>query len=159
MLLRLHDLLASLSLFPSFPGSPSATMASALARNISASSSSRRGFGPGHGFLKLPLGVDPTVLQSQNGVDCPRQVHSVLTVGEVRRKLASEFSRTTPRNPWKPCCNLAGRWTHLSLIHISEPTRLLSISYAVFCLKKKKKQTKKYSIKQAENAEIDKRRM
>src|SRR5678816_3018022 len=30
------------------------------------------------------------------------------------------------------------RW-HLSLIHISEPTRLLSISYAVFCLKKKKK--------------------
>eukprot|EP00658_Telonema_sp_P-2_P067687 TRINITY_DN56618_c0_g1_i1.p1 TRINITY_DN56618_c0_g1~~TRINITY_DN56618_c0_g1_i1.p1 ORF type:complete len:100 (-),score=19.45 TRINITY_DN56618_c0_g1_i1:45-344(-) len=32
------------------------------------------------------------------------------------------------------------RWRvlHLSLIHISEPTRLLSISYAVFCLKKKK---------------------
>eukprot|EP00658_Telonema_sp_P-2_P059771 TRINITY_DN48899_c0_g1_i1.p3 TRINITY_DN48899_c0_g1~~TRINITY_DN48899_c0_g1_i1.p3 ORF type:complete len:134 (+),score=41.04 TRINITY_DN48899_c0_g1_i1:142-543(+) len=29
---------------------------------------------------------------------------------------------------------------YLSLIHISEPTRLLSISYAVFCLKKKKKQ-------------------
>ena len=29
--------------------------------------------------------------------------------------------------------------TPLSLIHISEPTRLLSISYAVFCLKKKKK--------------------
>src|SRR5674536_189571 len=28
---------------------------------------------------------------------------------------------------------------NLSLIHISEPTRLLSISYAVFCLKKKKK--------------------
>src|SRR5678815_107701 len=28
----------------------------------------------------------------------------------------------------------------LSLIHISEPTRLLSISYAVFCLKKKNKQ-------------------
>src|SRR5674536_398074 len=33
-----------------------------------------------------------------------------------------------------------GRPAHrLSLIHISEPTRLLSISYAVFCLKKKKK--------------------
>ena len=30
----------------------------------------------------------------------------------------------------------------LSLIHISEPTRLLSISYAVFCLKKKKKNKK-----------------
>eukprot|EP00658_Telonema_sp_P-2_P017711 TRINITY_DN16903_c0_g1_i3.p1 TRINITY_DN16903_c0_g1~~TRINITY_DN16903_c0_g1_i3.p1 ORF type:complete len:1394 (-),score=437.87 TRINITY_DN16903_c0_g1_i3:63-4244(-) len=32
---------------------------------------------------------------------------------------------------------------NLSLIHISEPTRLLSISYAVFCLKKKKKQKQK----------------
>eukprot|EP00658_Telonema_sp_P-2_P052367 TRINITY_DN4056_c0_g2_i8.p1 TRINITY_DN4056_c0_g2~~TRINITY_DN4056_c0_g2_i8.p1 ORF type:complete len:102 (+),score=31.91 TRINITY_DN4056_c0_g2_i8:138-443(+) len=31
----------------------------------------------------------------------------------------------------------------LSLIHISEPTRLLSISYAVFCLKKKKKLEKR----------------
>src|SRR5450756_2721221 len=30
----------------------------------------------------------------------------------------------------------------LSLIHISEPTRLGMISYAVFCLKKKKKQKK-----------------
>ena len=29
-------------------------------------------------------------------------------------------------------------FSYLSLIHISEPTRLLSISYAVFCLKKKK---------------------
>ena len=29
----------------------------------------------------------------------------------------------------------------LSLIHISEPTRLLSISYAVFCLKKKTQPT------------------
>ena len=29
----------------------------------------------------------------------------------------------------------------LSLIHISEPTRRTPISYAVFCLKKKKKQT------------------
>ena len=27
---------------------------------------------------------------------------------------------------------------HLSLIHISEPTRRTPISYAVFCLKKKK---------------------
>eukprot|EP00658_Telonema_sp_P-2_P082439 TRINITY_DN8716_c0_g1_i3.p1 TRINITY_DN8716_c0_g1~~TRINITY_DN8716_c0_g1_i3.p1 ORF type:complete len:312 (-),score=88.40 TRINITY_DN8716_c0_g1_i3:44-979(-) len=33
----------------------------------------------------------------------------------------------------------------LSLIHISEPTRLLSISYAVFCLKKKKNTKQKIS--------------
>eukprot|EP00658_Telonema_sp_P-2_P064318 TRINITY_DN5325_c0_g1_i1.p1 TRINITY_DN5325_c0_g1~~TRINITY_DN5325_c0_g1_i1.p1 ORF type:complete len:113 (-),score=31.46 TRINITY_DN5325_c0_g1_i1:70-408(-) len=34
----------------------------------------------------------------------------------------------------------------LSLIHISEPTRLLSISYAVFCLKKKKKKKTKVGL-------------
>eukprot|EP00658_Telonema_sp_P-2_P069208 TRINITY_DN58315_c0_g1_i1.p1 TRINITY_DN58315_c0_g1~~TRINITY_DN58315_c0_g1_i1.p1 ORF type:complete len:219 (-),score=38.35 TRINITY_DN58315_c0_g1_i1:80-736(-) len=34
----------------------------------------------------------------------------------------------------------------LSLIHISEPTRLLSISYAVFCLKKKKLELNKYNV-------------
>src|SRR5665648_549310 len=33
----------------------------------------------------------------------------------------------------------------LSLIHISEPTRLGMISYAVFCLKKKKKKNKKHT--------------
>src|SRR5665648_1122863 len=41
---------------------------------------------------------------------------------------------------------LLEKHTNLSLIHISEPTRLGMISYAVFCLKKKKKkkqQTKK----------------
>src|SRR5450756_3081145 len=37
----------------------------------------------------------------------------------------------------------ARRPRHLSLIHISEPTRLGMISYAVFCLKKKKKTKKK----------------
>ena len=31
---------------------------------------------------------------------------------------------------------------YLSLIHISEPTRRTPISYAVFCLKKKKKKSK-----------------
>src|SRR5450756_2367983 len=37
----------------------------------------------------------------------------------------------------------AGVSEWLSLIHISEPTRLGMISYAVFCLKKKKKKEKK----------------
>src|SRR5450756_2912499 len=35
-----------------------------------------------------------------------------------------------------------GKLPYLSLIHISEPTRLGMISYAVFCLKKKKKKQK-----------------
>src|SRR5664279_6151321 len=37
-----------------------------------------------------------------------------------------------------------GRPFTLSLIHISEPTRRTPISYAVFCLKKKKNKKKKY---------------
>src|SRR5674536_228270 len=41
----------------------------------------------------------------------------------------------------KPICPKCGEYM-LSLIHISEPTRLLSISYAVFCLKKKKHTTR-----------------
>src|SRR5674536_399002 len=55
--------------------------------------------------------------------------------GEIIKKLARELRkrivvRPDPRVLADP---------ELSLIHISEPTRLLSISYAVFCLKKKKK--------------------
>eukprot|EP00658_Telonema_sp_P-2_P065444 TRINITY_DN5467_c0_g1_i2.p1 TRINITY_DN5467_c0_g1~~TRINITY_DN5467_c0_g1_i2.p1 ORF type:complete len:551 (+),score=98.93 TRINITY_DN5467_c0_g1_i2:128-1780(+) len=43
----------------------------------------------------------------------------------------------------------------LSLIHISEPTRLLSISYAVFCLKKKKKKQVTSIIQPNEIIRID----
>src|SRR5665254_20381 len=52
------------------------------------------------------------------------------------------------RDSWKTWDPLSGghstvyvfNWKqNLSLIHISEPTRLLSTSYAVFCLKKKNK--------------------
>ena len=41
----------------------------------------------------------------------------------------------TRRSDAPRCCKLAS--IKLSLIHISEPTRLRRISYAVFCLKKK----------------------
>src|SRR5450756_2791380 len=46
-----------------------------------------------------------------------------------------------------PCRHLCARCPCLSLIHISEPTRLGMISYAVFCLKKKKKKKKKKNKK------------
>src|SRR5674536_124113 len=41
----------------------------------------------------------------------------------------------------------------LSLIHISEPTRLLSISYAVFCLKKKTKNVSHTQLPQIKKLE------
>eukprot|EP00658_Telonema_sp_P-2_P026133 TRINITY_DN20544_c0_g1_i1.p1 TRINITY_DN20544_c0_g1~~TRINITY_DN20544_c0_g1_i1.p1 ORF type:complete len:269 (-),score=36.10 TRINITY_DN20544_c0_g1_i1:15-821(-) len=57
-------------------------------------------------------------------------------------------------NAAPPCSYNGGRWPgaslvglDLSLIHISEPTRLLSISYAVFCLKKKKKRSNNQEYK------------
>src|SRR5678816_2758063 len=42
-----------------------------------------------------------------------------------------------PGRPYDRPCRARPR-NALSLIHISEPTRLLSISYAAFCLKKKR---------------------
>ena len=46
----------------------------------------------------------------------------------------NEYSR-----PGTALSQVNGIVIHLSLIHISEPTRQAEISYAVFCLKKKKK--------------------
>src|SRR5678815_1121857 len=50
---------------------------------------------------------------------------------------SSSYAWEQGRN-WTRWRRLAYPLEDLSLIHISEPTRLLSISYAVFCLKKKK---------------------
>eukprot|EP00658_Telonema_sp_P-2_P083846 TRINITY_DN9183_c0_g1_i1.p1 TRINITY_DN9183_c0_g1~~TRINITY_DN9183_c0_g1_i1.p1 ORF type:complete len:218 (+),score=60.49 TRINITY_DN9183_c0_g1_i1:348-1001(+) len=69
--------------------------------------------------------------------------------------LLAELScqRNTNVHLYTELCRVAVHWASqnyalhhlLSLIHISEPTRLLSISYAVFCLKKKNlKHQKKY---------------
>ena len=50
------------------------------------------------------------------------------------------FLLITPKTPQLPSPESYTLSVTLSLIHISEPTRLGMISYAVFCLKKKKKQ-------------------
>src|SRR5678816_1662792 len=55
-----------------------------------------------------------------------------------RFKISSTVGHCDP--PATRKMHFGGRYSHLrnlSLIHISETTRLLSISYAVFCLKKK----------------------
>ena len=53
---------------------------------------------------------------------------------------------------------LTNRHFTLFPIHISEPTRLLSISYSVFCLKKKKKKTKKQKKKQTKKTNKKKKK-
>src|SRR5428012_23967 len=55
---------------------------------------------------------------------------------DVYKRQIFEICRMAPVMPRRTA------WSRLSLIHISEPTRLGMISYAVFCLKKKKARSK-----------------
>src|SRR5664279_6201835 len=57
-----------------------------------------------------------------------REIRLALLEADVNYKVVKDFVRKVKA---------------LSLIHISEPTRRTPISYAVFCLKKKKKNKKK----------------
>src|SRR5665254_19813 len=50
-----------------------------------------------------------------------------------------------------------GMASELSLIHISEPTRLLSISYAVFCLKKKPRPPTSTRVRSSAASDVYKR--
>src|SRR5450756_2666400 len=63
---------------------------------------------------------------------------------QLRFRQSFQSARPISGRPCGPlfvtvCWNERVRCSKLSLIHISEPTRLGMISYAVFCLKKKKK--------------------
>src|SRR5678815_5788748 len=58
---------------------------------------------------------------------------------EAARGASTVYHCMNPPYYGRIWAELLPRYMELSLIHISEPTRLLSISYAVFCLKKKKK--------------------
>eukprot|EP00658_Telonema_sp_P-2_P042445 TRINITY_DN3047_c0_g1_i2.p1 TRINITY_DN3047_c0_g1~~TRINITY_DN3047_c0_g1_i2.p1 ORF type:complete len:189 (-),score=53.35 TRINITY_DN3047_c0_g1_i2:76-642(-) len=76
--------------------------------------------------------------------------------GSLQEQVTNALNTPQPATPEPKSTDLLGRLepgsaaagrvlaraADLSLIHISEPTRLLSISYAVFCLKKKKKNNK-----------------
>src|SRR5450756_127178 len=56
--------------------------------------------------------------------------------------LVDDATEQILRSAAVPNVSIVGLYSHLSLIHISEPTRLGMISYAVFCLKKKKTKKK-----------------
>eukprot|EP00658_Telonema_sp_P-2_P069611 TRINITY_DN5893_c0_g1_i4.p1 TRINITY_DN5893_c0_g1~~TRINITY_DN5893_c0_g1_i4.p1 ORF type:complete len:176 (+),score=3.05 TRINITY_DN5893_c0_g1_i4:171-698(+) len=71
-------------------------------------------------------------LEIRNRSTCISLRHSVCVLFWNSRVVVDMFDPLVVTQ-WSGHCT-----SHLSLIHISEPTRLLSISYAVFCLKKKK---------------------
>src|SRR3546814_8453322 len=69
-------------------------------------------------------------------------------VGEIHLSLSS-ISTSSRRRPGSRRCVIArGRDPYRSDEHTSELQSLMSISYAVFCLKKKRKQTKTTNTKQ-----------
>src|SRR5450759_5831818 len=69
------------------------------------------------------------------------QHHEVMLIRRIRELLYGQgFTISGARNLMENPNQTGSRAVlPLSLIHISEPTRLGMISYAVFCLKKKKK--------------------
>ena len=81
---------------------------------------SPQGFAGSH-YATFPMALPRRLIKAM----CPERVCTVC---------GAPSERITERTPEYAA--------YLSLIHISEPTRLLSISYAVFCLKKKKKKKK-----------------
>eukprot|EP00658_Telonema_sp_P-2_P000183 TRINITY_DN10059_c0_g1_i2.p1 TRINITY_DN10059_c0_g1~~TRINITY_DN10059_c0_g1_i2.p1 ORF type:complete len:114 (-),score=42.94 TRINITY_DN10059_c0_g1_i2:23-364(-) len=92
------------------------------------------------GFCAYPSPqVSTAVVEPYNAV---LATHSLLEHTDVAVMLDNEAIYDICRRCLdieRPTYTNLNRLISLSLIHISEPTRLLSISYAVFCLKKKKK--------------------
>src|SRR5678815_5864332 len=85
-----------------------------------------------------PQGASLASLSGANYGDVVVQVHASGFTGDELSWPSTWIDRLgRDRTPSIPGHELAGVVTalSLSLIHISEPTRLLSTSYAVFCLK------------------------
>src|SRR5450756_2928517 len=79
----------------------------------------------------------------ENGLSYNQFMHGLqLAQVELDRKILAELAVSDPKY-FASLVDQARAALELSLIHISEPTRLGMISYAVFCLKKKKKKKKK----------------
>eukprot|EP00658_Telonema_sp_P-2_P030559 TRINITY_DN2304_c0_g1_i2.p1 TRINITY_DN2304_c0_g1~~TRINITY_DN2304_c0_g1_i2.p1 ORF type:complete len:175 (+),score=55.66 TRINITY_DN2304_c0_g1_i2:118-642(+) len=101
-----------------------------------------------------PAGLDVTMIKSQHGASYQLIGSPITSPVELSFPIVTAACES-PQQDQQPDINVAtiparhsppqigSPQQDLSLIHISEPTRLLSISYAVFCLKKKKKKKEK----------------
>src|SRR5680860_1790495 len=82
-------------------------------------------------------GPDLPPLSVPSSQEDPRVPENQQADLRVRSKRGPDLPYPQPPPRCPVVCPPARRWS-LSLIHISEPTRRTPISYAVFCLKKKK---------------------
>eukprot|EP00825_Cyclidium_porcatum_P039004 TRINITY_DN4635_c0_g1_i1.p2 TRINITY_DN4635_c0_g1~~TRINITY_DN4635_c0_g1_i1.p2 ORF type:complete len:118 (-),score=19.02 TRINITY_DN4635_c0_g1_i1:1-354(-) len=96
-------------------------------------------------FFKDTATTEIYTLHIVGSVRCVQETGQRLTKaticsGSERNKKAQKTERKSKKYGFNYafCCRTRNILYNLSLIHISEPTRLGMISYAVFCLKKKK---------------------
>ena len=93
-------------------------------------------------FFFLMIRRPPRSTQSRSSAASDVYKRQVLIglIRDIDNPLATRFELRAPNplsNTYLVLASIYQAVVDLSLIHISEPTRLLSISYAVFCLKKK----------------------
>src|SRR5450756_2671243 len=109
-------------------------------------------FGMANGFPSMPdmlTRLLPGQRPGCSGKQCPDEPAPSLRIplreprhyyGPVRHRAPRHTQRLAVSAAWRAPSRsrlITGAVSALSLIHISEPTRLGMISYAVFCLKKK----------------------
>ena len=108
-----------------------------LVREYLLKETERAGFG-GLDFNRTPEGTKVTLHAEQVGRVIGRRGK---VIHELQRRLQEDFNLENPHLEVTEIeeQRLNAQVMALSLIHISESTRRVVISYAVFCLKKKKK--------------------
>src|SRR5678809_261976 len=96
-----------------------------------------RRFEPRYGVSQAAVEIESTALQREI------EDHAVLSHADIQSEVSERYQHC--KNAWEHFQHLLRgvpqrerNILQLSLIHISEPTRQAEISYAVFCLKKKK---------------------
>ena len=111
-----------------------------LVREYLLKETERAGFG-GLTFNRTPEGTKVTLQAEQVGRVIGRRGK---VIHDLQRRLQDDFDLDNPQleveeiEESRTNAQVMASRLALSLIHISEPTRRYAISYAVFCLKKKK---------------------
>ena len=82
-------------------------------------------------------GIHPNYYQAKVVCNCGNEFVTGSTKEDIHVEICSKCHSFYTGQ--QKATQARGRIDKLSLIHISEPTRRTPISYAVFCLKKKKK--------------------